>query len=481
MRMSPRLLSSLLSALVLLGLGSPVLAEAEEWRVQAADRVEVVADFEAAPGVTSGPIVVLLHQGGGDARGEYASHQERLHRLGYSTLSVDLRRGGSDRFGSENRTVAGLPDGAEYDYCDPLLDIEAILAELGTRQPNRPIVLWGSSFSAALAVITASRHPSQVSAVLAFSPASGPPMGACQPDPYLSQLTRPWLIARPSRELQLPSAARQWRAAQAAGAWTLTGNGPHGSSLLVEERGGTDSQALWQQVNRFLFAAAPPASRRIEIESSTWRLVGDYQTTGNPEPQAAVLLLHSAASRRDRFEPLARALAAQGIASLRLDLRGHGESIDQGRFDPSRLPETRHTIVDAPEDVAAALAWLRARSDVDPHRIGVLGSSYSGESMAVAARQGAAARAYVALSPGSFSDESIAWIDSSDTEWWFVRSSREPPFFDDLFAAIEAGSERAEVEQLETHGHGDRLLTTTPRLEPEIVEWFAWFLRESSN
>jgi dienelactone hydrolase len=56
-------------------------------------------------------------------------------------------------------------------------------------------------------------------------------------------------------------------------------------------------------------------------------------------------------------------LAATGIASLTIDLRGHG---DTGGSEDWEL---------AQQDVAAAFEWLRTNPDVDPSRVGVVGAS----------------------------------------------------------------------------------------------------------
>lgn len=87
----------------------------------------------------------------------------------------------------------------------------------------------------------------------------------------------------------------------------------------------------------------------------------------------AVLLLHGFASQRhevgDMFTRLAAALAARGIASLRIDFRGWGESA--GAMWDS-------TVSGQVEDAQAAYAMLHSQTDVDSGRIGVVGFSMGG-------------------------------------------------------------------------------------------------------
>jgi dienelactone hydrolase len=182
-----------------------------------------------------------------------------------------------------------------------------------------------------------------------------------------------------------------------------------------------------------------------------------------------VLLLNGAARDRSAYAPLARSLAARGIGSLRIDLRGHGESINLGRFEPG---VSTGAILASQPDVAAALTWLRARREVDPARIGVLGASYSGEDMAVVARTVTPAAAYVALSPGSFSDESVAAIDRSGRPWLFIASTNER-FANKVVSAIPKSSGTAEVMFVEGAAHASDLLAAHPHLNDAIARWYA--------
>jgi hypothetical protein len=69
------------------------------------------------------------------------------------------------------------------------------------------------------------------------------------------------------------------------------------------------------------------------------------------------------------FVRAARTLAAAGIAALRFDCRGSGES--EGEF-------VDMTVSGEIADARAALGFLAARPEVDPERLGVLGLSLGG-------------------------------------------------------------------------------------------------------
>ena len=75
------------------------------------------------------------------------------------------------------------------------------------------------------------------------------------------------------------------------------------------------------------------ADTAITIDSGDWQLKGDLSV---PEsPVAFAILLHKAAGDRSAYTEMGKILAKNRIASIRLDLRGHGESINLGSFDPT--------------------------------------------------------------------------------------------------------------------------------------------------
>lgn len=123
---------------------------------------------------------------------------------------------------------------------------------------------------------------------------------------------------------------------------------------------------------------------RVVVESEGWELVGDLVLPPGSAAVPAVLLLNQADGDRTPYEGLAGALAVRGIGSLRLDLRGHGESTNLGAFTPGE--HRRDPLIwDAEVDVAAAHDFLRSHERVVPDLIGVVGASYSGEEAAEAA------------------------------------------------------------------------------------------------
>ncbi len=141
------------------------------------------------------------------------------------------------------------------------------------------------------------------------------------------------------------------------------------------------------------FAAATPAlaqsEQTVTIDTALGPVIGTLERpAGGPAP--VVLLFHGFTGSRDElavattdegvFSRTARLLAEQGIASLRIDFRGSGDS-------PGAFGDT--TFEGQIADGLAALAWAEANPDLDGSRLGLIGWSQGGlVASAVAGRSG---------------------------------------------------------------------------------------------
>jgi alpha-beta hydrolase superfamily lysophospholipase len=208
---------------------------------------------------------------------------------------------------------------------------------------------------------------------------------------------------------------------------------------------------------------------RYTVVSDDWQLIGDLRLPESGEPVPVVAMFNKAAGDRHAYVRLAEELEARGIASLRLDLRGHGESTNLGRFVPGEVPQSP-LIWDAESDVIATHKALRNDPRFDADRIAMVGASYSGEEMAEAGRKNRYASAYVVLSPGSFSEESIAAIDTSTVPWLFV-TSRDDRFLQGITAAVRERSESVELIVLPGDRHATDILQDRPDIAERIAAW----------
>jgi dienelactone hydrolase len=309
-------------------------------------------------------------------------------------------------------------------------------------------------------------------------------MRECEPAPYVSWLARaqvPTLVLRPRTELEDSSRAAAFEAMRRDGAAVFVAErGVHGSSMLDAERTEADTEPQWDAVLGFLRRALEPrratsGERAVSIPSDGgWTLRGDLRLTGRT-PAPLVVLLHKAAGDRRIYRDLAARLAAAGIGSLRVDLRGHGESLDQGRF----VPGHSHPILKGTDrDIAAVWRFVRATPGVDTSRLGMVSGSYSSEAAALAGRDAGFGRAQVALSPGNFSEDSFRAAASSGAAWLFVRSDTERFVGDWLDAAIREHAPTAELWVVPAgSAHATDLLLADAEFPARLVEWLRRRLR----
>ena len=219
------------------------------------------------------------------------------------------------------------------------------------------------------------------------------------------------------------------------------------------------------------FAQKSVSESRVTIKSEDWNLIGDLRIPKSKKSLPVVLMLNKADGDRKVYEELAGELSKKGIASLRLDLRGHGESINLGKFIPNK-EERSSMIWDAERDVIAAHQYLKNHPKLDSTKIGIIGGSYSGEEMAEAGRLSGYAQAYVALSPGSFSDESIAGIDQSNVPWLFIASNNER-YLKEITAEVQAKSQTVELIILPGPHHATRILSNYKGISERIALWIS--------
>ncbi len=188
----------------------------------------------------STPLIALFHQGGSNARGEYSEIATWLQDAGYATIGWDIRSGGA-LYGSSNQTRAELVDGTPSGYCEAYPDLEAALTYVEGLDRSGPTMVWGSSYTGALVFQLAAKNSGAVDGVMAFSPAAGGPLTDCLARDWASDIDVPMLALRTETEMGSPSGQAQKESLEAFGAdYIVVANGIHGSSMLLDERTGSN-------------------------------------------------------------------------------------------------------------------------------------------------------------------------------------------------------------------------------------------------
>ena len=199
------------------------------------------------------------------------------------------------------------------------------------------------------------------------------------------------------------------------------------------------------------------------------RIAGAYYDAD--QPRGLAFLLHMMPAAKESWSAFAFALSARGIASLAIDLRGHGAS--EGGPDGYRgFTDERHRASE--RDAEAAMAWLRAKA-----RLPLLAAGASiGANLAIrAAAAHPDVAACLALSPGlayhgvTTSDALPALRDAQ--RLLLVASVEDAEAAACADAADASARANVVVRRLQGAGHGTRMFDQVPDLLAEAADWLA--------
>lgn len=240
------------SQLFRLSLALWILVVAPAWAqteisLKASDGLNVTADVYKVNSSSDAIWLVLAHQAGA-SRGEYRTIAPRLNELGYNAIALDQRSG--RRFaGVANKTAArAAKKKLSRTYLAARPDIQAGV-DWARQQTSGRVVLWGSSYSAALALLMAGENPKSVDGVVSHAP--GEYLKGKSIRRAAINITVPVLITSASHE------KKKWRQIFAAiPGQQKTGFAPkkggrHGSSALIPSRN-KSSDAYWTVVETYL-------------------------------------------------------------------------------------------------------------------------------------------------------------------------------------------------------------------------------------
>jgi len=103
-------------------------------------------------------------------RGEYRETAPKLNRAGFSCLTID-QRSGMKVFGVVNEPkVLAKQKGMPTRYLDAKPDIEAAMDYAFNLNNDKPTIIFGSSYSASLALLISAETDTKICTTVAFSP-----------------------------------------------------------------------------------------------------------------------------------------------------------------------------------------------------------------------------------------------------------------------------------------------------------------------
>ena len=195
------------------------------------------------------PWIILFHQAG-YSRGEYRPIAPRLNEMGFNCMAVD-QRSGKEVNDVENETAKKAKEKKlAMEYPDAFPDLEASLKYVKNAFNSKKTIVWGSSYSASLVFILASKYPEDVTALVAFSPGEYFTFEGKKIADFASEVDCPVFITSSASE------HNSWKKIyQSVSSKTKTGflpavEGFHGSKALWESKEG--HEAYWEALKKFL-------------------------------------------------------------------------------------------------------------------------------------------------------------------------------------------------------------------------------------
>ena len=207
------------------------------------DGLLITADFYSVEQPNG--LILLCHRSHCN-RGEYGETAPKLNKFGFSCLAID-QRSGMKVFGVINETSAlakqnGLPTG----YLDAKQDIEAAVDYAYKLNSNSPIIIFGSSYSASLALLV-STETEKVKAVIAFSP--GEYLKGIKLAEEMKSLTKPIFAIGARKELDEVKKVLRFVNSKNITLFMPKVDGFHGSKTLWESVKGHET--FWKPLEQF--------------------------------------------------------------------------------------------------------------------------------------------------------------------------------------------------------------------------------------
>lgn len=180
-------------------------------------------------------------------RAEYRETAPRLNELGYSCLAID-QRSGMKVFGETNETkdrakAKGLPTG----YLDAKPDVEAAIDYAYELNNKMPIILFGSSYSASLALLI-SIQTDKIKATIAYSP--GEYLKGINLSNEIKEINKPTYVTSPKVEIKQVTDVTKNVNLKFIEHFKPTVDGFHGSKTLWKSVSGHDT--YWTSLEKFL-------------------------------------------------------------------------------------------------------------------------------------------------------------------------------------------------------------------------------------
>jgi len=239
------------SALIMLMFGckpnNEKVPERELIEINSTDSLTLKGDYYQNAG-SDKPLILLFHQAG-YSRGEYREIAPKLNELGFRCLAIDQRSGKEVKGITNEAFEQASEKGLSTDYVDALPDLRATIEYAQSHYKAKEVILWGSSYSAALVFILATEYPEYVKGIMAFSPGEYFQYNQRSISSYAKEVQVPVFITSSGAEADLCTPI--FEAIPSDKQYYLPDfDGYHGSKALWQANEGHEK--YWKEVKAFL-------------------------------------------------------------------------------------------------------------------------------------------------------------------------------------------------------------------------------------
>lgn len=180
-------------------------------------------------------------------RGEYRETAPKLNKLGFSCLTID-QRSGMKVFGVINETSSlAKQKGLATGYLDAKQDIEAAVDYAYELNNKKPLILFGSSYSASLALLLSAKME-KIKATIAFSP--GEYLKGIKLGNEIKSISKPTFITSAKKEINDIDKLLKFVDPKYITHFKPKVDGFHGSKTLWESVKGYET--FWEPLEQFL-------------------------------------------------------------------------------------------------------------------------------------------------------------------------------------------------------------------------------------
>ena len=212
----------------------------------AKDSVEITADWYEVK--LNSPTIILCHQARYN-RKEYRDIAPRLCALGFNCLAIDQRSGGNFLEIKNMTKEAAMTAKKNTDMLDASIDIESAI-EFVMKNYKTEIIVWGSSYSASLALFL-SEGSDAIKGVVAFSPGNYFGDKATSIQSVIPNLEVPFIILSSSAEGEkLKQLFQEFSMKENQTQFIPSTNGFHGARALWYGQNG--GEEYWNAIEEFL-------------------------------------------------------------------------------------------------------------------------------------------------------------------------------------------------------------------------------------